>query len=257
MSRNVTEKSPTRWLPAFKERPDARLRLFCFPYAGGNAASFRGWADAFPRSIQVLAVQLPGRGERLSEPTFKDLPDMVQVLGPALSPYFNKPFAFCGHSMGALISFELTRWLRRTGGPMPVHLFVSGRRAPQLPDEEPVSYNLPEPEFIERLRKLNGTPQEVLNHPELMQLMAPLLRADFSVCETYQYENEPPLDIPITAFGGLEDFEVSRDKLEPWQAHTTASFSFHTFPGDHFFIHKSQNDIIRIVNKKLPVQYAE
>jgi medium-chain acyl-[acyl-carrier-protein] hydrolase len=255
MSRSVNEKSPTRWLPSFKEKPDAQLRLFCFPYAGGNAASFRTWPNAFPSSTQVLAVQLPGRGERLSEPTFKDLLDMVQVLGPALSPYFDKPFAFFGHSMGALISFELTRWLRRTGGPLPVHLFVSGRRAPQVPDEEPTSYNLPEPEFIQRLRELNGTPQEVLDHPELMQLMVPLLRADFSVCETYQYESQPPFDIPITAFGGLDDVEVSREKLEPWRSHTTASFSLHTFPGDHFFIHSSQNDIIRIVNKKLA--YAE
>ena len=251
MSNNVSDKSPTRWLPAFKEMPNTRLRLFCFPYAGGSAASFRGWQDNFRASIQVSAVQPPGRGERLSEPAFKHLPDMIQSLGPALSPYFDKPFAFFGHSMGALILLELTRWLRRTHGLMPVHLFISGRRAPQLPNDEPPSHDLPEPEFIERLRQLNGTPQEVLDHPELMQLMVPLLRADFSVCETYQHESEPPFDIPITVFGGLADVEVSRDKLEPWRAHTTASFSLHTLPGDHFFIHPSHKDIIRVMEQKL------
>lgn len=257
MSRNVNEKSPTRWLPGFREKPDVRLRLFCFPYAGGSAAGFRGWQDAFPPSIQVAAVQPPGRGDRLSEPAFKHLPDMIQALGPALSPYLNKPFAFFGHSMGALIILELTRWLRRTKGPMPVHLFISGRRAPQIPEDEAPDYDLPEPEFIERLRKLNGTPQEVLNHPELMQLMVPLLRADFSVCETYQYESEPPLNIPITVFGGLGDVEVSRERLEPWQLLTTASFSLHMFPGDHFFIHTSQKEIISSVIKKLALSNAE
>jgi len=256
MSRNVNEKSPTRWLPGFKEKPDARLRLFCFPYAGGSAVGFRGWQDAFPPSIQVAAVQLPGRGDRLSEPAFKHLPDMIQALGPALSPYLNKPFAFFGHSMGALIILELTRWLRRTNGPMPVHLFISGRRAPQIPDDEPPNYNLPEPEFIERLRQLNGTPHEVLNHPELMQLMVPLLRADFSVCETYQYESEPPLNIPITVFGGVDDVEVPRQRLEPWQSLTTASFSLQMFPGDHFFIQTSQNEIISVI-KTLAISHAE
>ena len=227
------------------------MRLFCFPYAGGNAGSFRAWQSLLPQFVQVAAVQPPGRGERLSEPAFKHLPDMVQVLGPTLLPFLNKPFAFFGHSMGALIVLELTRWLRRTNKPLPIHLFISGRRAPQFPDEEPPSHDLPEAEFIERLRELNGTPQEVLHHPELMQLMIPLLRADFSVCETYQYEVELPLNCPITVFGGLGDIEVPREKLEPWRELTTSSFSLHIFPGDHFFIHSAQNEITRVIAQKL------
>jgi medium-chain acyl-[acyl-carrier-protein] hydrolase len=178
---------------------------------------------------------------------------MIEALGPALSPYLNKPFAFFGHSMGALILIEFTRWLRRTGGPMPVHLFVSGRRAPQVPDDTRPSYDLPEPEFIERLRELNGTPHAVLDHPELMQLMVPLLRADFGVCETYQYEREPPFDIPMTVFGGRDDVEVSREKLEPWREHTASSFSLHIFPGDHFFVHSAQNQVIRVIKEHLRI----
>lgn len=253
MSNNVREKTP-RWLPGFKEKPDTRIRLFCFPYAGGGAASFRSWQDAFRSDIQVLPVQLPGRGERLPEPGFKHLPDMIQALGPALLPYFDKPFAFFGHSMGALIAMELTRWLRRTGNPMPVQLFISARRAPQLPSKELPSYDLTESEFIERLRELNGTPPEVLDHPELMRLMIPLLRADFSVCETYQYQAEPPLNCPITVFGGLGDVEVPREKLDPWREHTTASFSLHMFPGNHFFIHSAQRDVLRLILETLPTQ---
>lgn len=247
----MPEKSPTPWLPGYKENPDAKMRLFCFPYAGGNAATFRSWPSVLPRFVQVSPVQPPGRGERLSEPPFKHLPDMIQVLGPTLLPFFDKPFAFFGHSMGALILLELTRWLRHTKNPMPIHLFVSGRRAPQVPDDEPPSHDLPEAEFIERLRELNGTPHEVLDHPELMQLMIPLLRADFSVCETYQHEVEPPLNCPLTVFGGLGDVEVPREKLEPWREQTTSSFSLQMFPGDHFFIHSAQNEITRVIAQKL------
>jgi medium-chain acyl-[acyl-carrier-protein] hydrolase len=153
--------------------------------------------------------------------------------------------------MGALIGFELTRWLRRTRNPLPVHFFISGRRAPQFNEEEPPSHDLPEAEFIERLRELNGTPQEVLDHPELMKLMIPLLRADFSVCEMYQYEVEEPLDCPFTVFGGLGDEEVPREKLEPWREHTTSSFSLQMLPGDHFFIHSAQKEITRVISPKL------
>lgn len=158
----MPEKSESRWLARFKEKPDALLTLICFPYAGGTAASFRLWQDSLPGSIQLSAVQLPGRSERLLEPPFRQLPEMVQALGPALLPFLNKPFAFFGHSMGALIILELTRWLRLTENPMPVHLFVSGCRAPHLRNDGPPSHDLPQREFIERLRQLNGTPPDAL-----------------------------------------------------------------------------------------------
>ena len=247
----MREKSPTPWLPGYKENPGARMRLFCFPYAGGNAASFRPWASLLPSSVHVTPVQPPGRGERLAEPPFKQLPDMIEALGPTLLPFLNKPFAFFGHSMGALIGFELTRWLRRTKNPMPVHLLVSGRRAPQFAEEELPSYDLPEGEFIERLRELNGTPQEVLDHPELMQLMLPLLRADFEVCETYQLKVEPALNTPLAVFGGVGDTEAPPERLEPWREHTTSSFSLHMFRGDHFFIHSAQDEITRMITRIL------
>jgi medium-chain acyl-[acyl-carrier-protein] hydrolase len=176
---------------------------------------------------------------------------MVDALAQALSPFFDEPFAFFGHSMGALIGLELARWLRRERKTMPVHLFLSGRRAPQLPEPAPPSYNLPEPEFVQRVRSLNGTPKEVLDHPELMELMIPLLRADFSVCETYEHQSEPPLDCPLTVFGGIGDVEVSRDQLEPWREHTTAAYSLRMFPGDHFFLHTAQTEMLRTIAQQL------
>jgi medium-chain acyl-[acyl-carrier-protein] hydrolase len=153
--------------------------------------------------------------------------------------------------MGGLIALELSRWLRREKKVMPIHLFISGKRAPQLRETEPPLYNLPDAEFISRLRRLNGTPQDVLDNSELMQLMIPILRADFSICETYEYQAEPPLDCPLTVFGGIGDLEVPAEELQSWREQTTSVFSLHMFPGDHFFLHAAQRDMLRIIAQKL------
>jgi medium-chain acyl-[acyl-carrier-protein] hydrolase len=153
--------------------------------------------------------------------------------------------------MGAVIAFELARLLRREGRPRPFHLFVSGRQAPHAPDPEPPSYNLPEPEFIESLGRLNGTPPEVLRHQELMNLLLPLLRADFEAIETYAYKDEPPLDCPVTAFVGLHDDEVSREQLEMWAGQTNASFSARVFPGDHFFLNTARPALLKAIAAEL------
>jgi medium-chain acyl-[acyl-carrier-protein] hydrolase len=176
---------------------------------------------------------------------------LVQAAGAALLPYFDMPFAFFGHSMGASISFELARLLRREGRRLPLHLYISGRRAPHIIDRDPPLHDLPEAELLEELRQLNGTPKEVLEHPELMTMMLPLLRADFSVAETYICETEPPLDIPITVFGGLADKDVTRDDLEGWQQHSTASIKLRMLAGDHFFLNTSQQVLLRLLSSEL------
>jgi medium-chain acyl-[acyl-carrier-protein] hydrolase len=153
--------------------------------------------------------------------------------------------------MGALVSFELTRLLRQQNEISPVHLFVSGRRAPQIPDPKPPIHALPELEFIEELRRLNGTPEAVLENAELMQLLLPILRADFTVLETYVYTHQPPLDCPITVFGGLQDQEANPDELEAWREQTSASFSLQMFPGDHFFINSDRLLLMEVLSKKL------
>ncbi|HEV7906270.1 MAG TPA: alpha/beta fold hydrolase [Pyrinomonadaceae bacterium] len=221
--------------------------MFCFPYAGGAASVYRNWAKHLPSSIEVCPVQLPGRGSRMGEPFFRRIEPLVEAAAEALLPYFDRPFAFFGHSMGAIISFELARLLRREHKLLVTKLFLSARPAPHLPDDEPTTYNLPEPEFREELRRLKGTPQEVLEHPDLMALMSPMLRADFEVCQTYEYVPEPPLKCPITVFGGLQDEEVSREQLDAWRAHTDASFALRMFPGDHFFLHASAPMLLRLI----------
>jgi medium-chain acyl-[acyl-carrier-protein] hydrolase len=240
----------TPWITCFKPRPEAKVRLFCFPYAGGGSAIFRSWVDRVPQSIEICPVQLPGRESRLAEVPFDRLPALVPVVAEAIVPYLDKPFGFFGHSMGALISFELSRRLRRDHDLQPAHLFVSGRWPPHKPRLEERTSDLPEEEFIQELRSLNGTPKEVLEHPALMALMLPMLRADFAVCETYSYTDDTPLSCPITVFGGLQD-EPDRDSLEPWRDQTTAAFSLRMLPGDHFFVHTAQSQLIRVISREL------
>jgi medium-chain acyl-[acyl-carrier-protein] hydrolase len=241
------------WITCRKPSPQARLRLFCFPYAGGGVSIFRAWSDGLPADVEVCPVQLPGRGTRLTEPPFTRLSPLIQALAEALFPLLDKPFAFFGHSLGALVSFELARQLRRQYGVgvQPVHLFVSADRAPQIPNRDPPVHTLPEGEFLVELRRLNGTPSEVLEDEELRQIMLPVLRADFAVYETYVYSTEPPLNCPLSAFGGLQDQRVSLGDLEAWRDQTSVSFSLRMFPGDHFFLNTTQPVLLRVLSEEL------
>jgi len=240
-----------RWLVMPQPNPAATWRLFCFPYAGGGAQIFRRWPHQLPTRGEVCAIELPGRGTRLQEPLFTRLPPLVDAIVQGLEKHLDKPFAFFGHSMGAILSFEIARSLRRQRLPGPVYLFVSGRSAPQIPNDEPLLYALPEPELINELRRLNGTPKEVLEHKELMQLMLPVLRADFAVCDTYHYEPEPPLDCPITVFGGFQDASVRADSLEAWREQTNVTCSVHLFPGGHFFLQTTQSLFLQTLAREL------
>lgn len=204
-----------------------------------------------PVSIEVCPVQLPGRFNRIEEPAFRVLPDLVSLLVSEIGSYLDKPFAFFGHSMGALVSFELARYLRRTRNIEPFHLIVSGRRAPQLLDDRRPVHSLSEPEFIAELARLQGTPPEVLQHPELMELALPVLRSDFELCERYSFRSEPPLGCPITAFGGTEDVDVSRADLEAWHQQTSSTLSVRMVAGDHFFIHAFEDWLIDQVTRSL------
>jgi medium-chain acyl-[acyl-carrier-protein] hydrolase len=230
---------------------DAGMRLICFPYAGGGASVFRNWAvSELLADIEVCAVQLAGREARITEPPVGDLRGLVPMLCEALEPYLDRPFIFFGHSVGALVSFEVASELRRIRGVEPNHLFVSGCPAPHLPNSEGIC-DLPEDEFLERVGRFNGTPPEVLNHPELMQLMLPALRADFSLRDRYVYREEPPLDCPITAFGGMNDQHASGVVLGSWRRHTRERFQLWLFQGDHFFVRSAQGPLLEVLSSAL------
>ncbi|MEQ9359422.1 thioesterase II family protein [Coleofasciculus chthonoplastes] len=239
------------WAIDPKPNTQANLRLFCFPYAGGAARIFRTWGDSLPKTVEVCPMELPGRGKQIRLAPFTRLQPLVEALAQALLPHLDKPFAFFGHSMGGLICFELTRHLRQQYGLNPVHLFISGRRAPHLPARHSPIHGLPDSKFLDRLRRLNGTPQAVLENAELMELLLPILRSDFEVLETYIYIPESPLNCPISAFCGSDDSEAHPDEVGEWQMQTRTSFSLYTLPGDHFFLHSAEPLLLQIIAQKL------
>lgn len=241
----------TNWFQCIKPNPNPKLRLFCFPYAGGGALIYRTWADKLPDAVEVCPIQLPGRGRRFTEPPYTRIDSLVNDIAQAMSPFLDLPFAFFGHSLGALISFDLNHKLRNEFRPQPLMLFVSGSRAPHITRDDPITYNLPEDQFIDELKRLNGTPSEVLEHPELMRLMMTALRADFEISETYESSARSPLNCPIMAFGGLEDEEVPKEDVEQWRYQTTDSFKLLMMPGDHFFLHTSESLLLQILSKEL------
>ncbi|MFQ5852892.1 MAG: thioesterase II family protein [Candidatus Binatia bacterium] len=244
--------TPNPWIICHKPNSSARLRLFCFPYGGGSASLFRTWPDNLPQDVEVCAIQLPGRGARLQEPPFTRLLQLVQTLAQVLRPYLTVPFAFFGHSLGAFISFELLRQLRKQNVHSPLHLFVSAQRAPQLPDPDPPIHDLPESDLVEEIRcRYDGIPQEVLENADLMSLLLPALRADFTILETYRYIDEKPLDCPITSFGGLQDCSMKQENLAAWRDQTYNSFALRMFPGDHFFIESARTQLLEALSNDL------
>src|SRR5438128_8987281 len=169
----------SRWITCPRANPTARMRLFCFPFGGGGASTFGKWPTILPTTVEVCPVQLPGREERYGEPAYTDLVQLARVIVPEIQPYLDKPFAFYGHSMGALIAFEVARALRESGLPQPEILFVAAYQSPDAPMQRKGLSCLPDQEFIAELRRLEGTPEEALNNLELMDFLMPTMRADF------------------------------------------------------------------------------
>ncbi|MGB3293322.1 MAG: alpha/beta fold hydrolase [Phormidesmis sp.] len=237
------------WLTCPRPNARAPLRLFCFPYAGAGASVFRPWAAKLYPTVEVYAVQLPGRERRIGEPSLTSLHALVAPLATALLPYLDKPFAFFGHSMGALISFEVVRYLRQRHNFLPIHLFVSGCRAPHIPASHPLIHRLPNIEFSQALHRYGGTPEDVLQNSELMALFRPILRADLAINETYTYRHESPLNCSISAFGGLQDSHVKLEHLSAWYVQTQGTFTLDLFPGGHFFLKDKQEQLLAVIQR--------
>jgi surfactin synthase thioesterase subunit len=241
------------WVLRPRQRSDnPRLRLFCFPYAGAAASAYREWPAALGPEIEVLAIQLPGRGARFREPPFERCADLAAAAASGLAPLLDEPFAFFGHSMGALVAFELTRELRRQGRPGPALLAVSGRQGPQRPEPHPPYSHLPDAEFVaEVVTRYGGIPDEVLAEKDLLRLLIPALRADVGMLEHYEYVAEAPLACPLVCLGGLEDPEVSLADLEAWRDETRAACAVRTFAGGHFFIDSARAEVAQVLREQL------
>jgi medium-chain acyl-[acyl-carrier-protein] hydrolase len=242
--------SPWFQFCAEQSRREAAFRLFCFHYAGSGASIFRPWIRWLSDQVELIAVQLPGRENRLDEALVHSMELITGPLANALPPLLDKPFAFFGHSTGAVICFELSRVLRQRALPQPRLLIVSSQDAPQIKPAV-LRHQLPDEDFIEVIRQCNGTPEVVLRNPALLELLLPRIRADGAVYETYRYEQQPPLDCPIVVFHGIDDNLVSRAGLAAWTVQTRHSIHHYGFPGGHFFVHEAEKEVIEHINREI------
>ena len=241
-----------KWIVRPRPNSSASLGMFCFSSAGQGASMFRSWAGYLQPDIEVCAVQLPGRESRWGEPPFADVRQLARAMAPAVMLHASRPFVFYGHSLGALVCFELARHLRRDYGIAPRHLFVSSHRAPQLPNTHPQLSQLPDPEFLAEIdRRHGGIPAEVAGNAEIMTLMLPCLRADYRMFEMYEHAADGVLDCPISAFGGQEDSWVPRRELEAWADQTAGRFELRMMPGAHFFLQSSRDELLSTIAEDL------
>ncbi|HLG59539.1 MAG TPA: alpha/beta fold hydrolase [Vicinamibacterales bacterium] len=222
----------------------AVTRLFCLPYAGGRGAIFQRWQPAMPADVEVCPVELPGHGRRIAETPCSDMASVVTAVAASIVDRIREPFAVFGHSMGALIAFELARRLRRQFGVTPKALYVSARRAPHIIDPRAPWYGLPSDKFFAAWRRLNGLPQQSFVNPRVCAVVEPILRADCQIVQTYRFVDDDPLDCPIVAFGGSHDAHCSAPEIALWAAHTRAGFVSTIVDGDHFFIESSRQEFL-------------
>lgn len=247
----MTYRLFTRWITCPRPTPEAALRLFCFPFAGGGASAFRSWGGALGSTVEVCPVQLPGREERYNEAAIGSLAGLAHAVVREMGPYLDKPYALFGHSMGALLAYEVAQTLAEQGAPSPERLLLSSYPAPHRPVTRAPIHGLPDSAFIEEMRQLDGTPEAVLREPELLAFVLPILRADFRACETYRYAERAPLGVPLTIYGGDADREVTGDELSHWRAQTLAGFRQRMFPGHHFFIQSARESLLEDVAASL------
>jgi medium-chain acyl-[acyl-carrier-protein] hydrolase len=232
------------WFFVPRRLANPRVRVFCFPYAGGSATLFRDWPKELPGDVELIGVQLPGRAFRLKDPPFTQMSSLLDELENQLGPHLDVPFVFWGHSFGAILAYELIRRFEKQGRTLPLMAILSGRKAPHLPNTGFDVRGMGDDEFIEELRKLGGTPDEIINNRRLMNLVLPALRADFELLNTWQHESGQTLAVPLRIVGGKEDLPIKLEDLEAWGQYTRSGFSVHLFKGDHFYVHHAEDELL-------------
>lgn len=234
---------PARCFDIPRPNPDAAVRLFCFPHAGGGASLFRPWAAALASHAELVLVQLPGREQRRDEALRYSVHELIDEILPAILPLLDKPCILLGHSMGSLLVLELARRLQATGqGARLKKVFFSACHPPHLPRRR-IS-QLADAEFLAALGAMGGTPDNVLHDAELMALFLPVLRADFAVCESSRDEPAAPLCCPIMVYGGMDD-AISLEHLASWRRYGAGDFQMKLFPGAHFYIKTHRSLVLK------------
>lgn len=244
-----------RGLPNVRETSHARLRLYCFHHAGGSPSIYRDWSSHLPDDVEVVPVLLPGRGLRLREQPYTSMAPLVEDVLEAIQPTLDRPFAFFGHSMGALVAFETAHTLRLSGGAEPLHVFVSACAPPHrhaAPERR--RHDLDERQLIQLVKHLNAGGDASLDDTAIIRRRLPLLRADLAVCETYELGDRRPLDCPLTVYGASHDPIVTVEELDEWRDYTDASFLKRVFAGGHFYLmERAKDQMLRLLAREIDV----
>jgi len=230
-----------------------KIKLFCLPYAGGSAMVYHRWKSYLASNIDLHAVELAGRGSRIYERFYESISEAVEdVYGGIHKQLCEGPYAFFGHSMGSIIVYELTQRILHNGLSAPMHLFFSGRGAPDVIDkDEKIFHTMPVDVFRKEVLELGGTPRELFEHPELLELVLPLLKNDFKIHERYKFDGQlKPFDFDITVLVGKDD-EQTAEQVHGWRRHTNKLCKVYYFDGNHFFINGYAEDVVRIINQTL------
>ncbi len=240
----MPRRSP--WLPGMPPPSPCRLpRLFCFAYAGGTGEVYRQWQGALAGICQVCPVELPGRGSRMAEPFAASLDEAAAAVSAAISPYAEEPYLLFGHSLGSVLALETTRALQKAGLPLPMTLIVSGRYPPWVDTGRRQFHRLPDGAIIDEMRRLGGTPEEVLSHRELLDMILPVVRDDFRLLETHHSAAAPLLHLPVHVFCGREDEDSPPDLLARWQEAALQECTVTLFDGGHFYVNDSRMALLR------------
>lgn len=246
-----TDNVCNNWIAKMETYSNDSINMICFPFSGGGIHSFKNW-HLYLENTNLAVVQYPGRGIRMGEELFTNIDEIVETMYHEMVTYLQKkPFVFFGHSLGSILAFELATRLIKKDNVYPLHLFLSGHDAPHIDNWKKPIHNLSEQGFINEIRRYNGTPQQVLENKEMMNLMLPILRADFQMIETYRFKNRPALDCPITVFHGNGDPHVKEEYAKEWAKHTDKKFTFQKYNGDHFFIFNNERKLLQHIQSEL------
>lgn len=233
----------TRWLKRYRPSDAPRLRLFCLPHGGGTAAFFRSWAEALPAEVEPVAVQYPGRQDRLAESCVADMDTLADAVAEALTPLLETPFALFGHSMGATVGYEVTRRLEDRGTP-PLRLFASGQATPFAERTGRPLHHEDDATMLAGVRGLGGAYETLADDPDLLEVVLPSLRADLRLMETYRPTPGARIGTPVTVYAGGTDPGVTVAQAAAWREATTGGFALRTFPGGHFFLTEHQRELL-------------
>ncbi|MBE5096681.1 thioesterase [Bacillus thuringiensis] len=226
--------------------------LFCLPYAGGSESIYANWKKYLDPSIELHAIKLSGRGKRFNESLYSSLDKAIEDIYSQIKPYLHKPFIFFGHSMGSLLAYELAYKVKQLNGVNPFHMFLSGGKTPQgYANENKKIHLFPNEEFKNEIKQMGGTPQEILDNPELLDIFIPILKSDFKIIENYIFSSDNfKFDCNITVLHGRKD-DISEEEILRWKLYTKKNCNIVPFEGGHFFINECTESIVKLINQEI------